>query len=113
MDWGYMQGKVEKRIGSMKDNCEVAYIAHMNGKLDRGHLEFLAAYDVFVSENTPEDIMDYKTLDERSAILNDILSSANRDMSKITGQDEDIVGLMVSGISKLLQVYKDTMAQSQ
>jgi hypothetical protein len=97
----------------MKDNCEVAYIAHMNGKLDRGYLEFLAAYDVFISENTPQDVMDYREPEERRAIFTDIISSASRDMSKLTGQGEDVIGLMVSEISKLLQVYKDEMEQSQ
>jgi hypothetical protein len=113
MDWDYMQGKVESTIERMRNGSEVAYIAYRDGKLDRASLEYLAAYDVFFSENTPEDIMDYKEPGERTAILNDIISSANRDMSKLTGQGEGAVGLMISGISRLLQAYKDTMERSQ
>jgi hypothetical protein len=113
MNWEYMQGKVEKRIGSMKDNAEVAYIAYRDGKLDRGYLEFLAAYDVFVGENTPEDIMDYKEPEERREIFTDIIASASRNMSKLTGQGEREIELQMTMITKLLQVYKDTMEQSQ
>lgn len=112
MRWSYMQAKVESRIGTMKERHEIPYMAHINGKLDKGCLEYLAAYDVLVSENVPEDIMEYRTPGEREAILRDILSGASREMSRITRQSPDVVSFTILEINKLLEAYKDSLPKS-